>query len=51
MLINNTQSQNQQSEQDNMQHETQDNSVIDEVYQDIKSNENAIDMNYEDFNL
>ncbi len=56
--MNKTQSQNQQSEQSDKQHKTQDSSIVqinnEEVnvtYEDFKSDDNSLDVNYEDLNL
>jgi len=57
-LMNKTQSQSQQSEQSDKQHETQDSSIVqinneevDVTYEDFKSDDNSLDVNYEDLNF
>ncbi len=56
--MNKTQSQNQQNKQNDKQHETQDSSIVqinnEEVnvtHEDFKSDDNSLDVNYEDLNL
>jgi hypothetical protein len=55
--MNKTQSQSQQNEQSDKQHETQDSSIIqinneevDVIHKDFKSDDNSLNVNYEDFN-
>ncbi len=57
-LMNKTQSQSQQSEQSDKQHETQDSSIVqinneevDVTYKNFKSDDNSLDVNYEDLNF
>jgi len=56
--MNKTQSQSQQSEQSDKQHETQDSSIVqinnEEVnvtYENFKSDDNSLNVNYEDLNF
>jgi len=55
--MNKMQSQSQQNKQSDKQHETQDSSIVqinneevDMIHEDFKSDENSVDMNYEDLN-
>ena len=56
--MNKTQSQSQQSEQNDKQHKVQDSSIVqinneevDVTHEDFKSDDNSLDVNYEDLNL
>ncbi len=56
--MNKTQLQSQQSEQSDKQHEAQDSSIVqinneevDVTHEDFKSDDNSLDVNYEDLNL
>ncbi len=55
--MNKTQSQSQQSEQNDKQHKVQDSSIVqinneevDVIHKDFKSDNNSLDINYEDLN-
>jgi len=55
--MNKTQFQSQQSEQSDKQHETQDSSIVqinneevNVIHEDFKSDDNSLNVNYEDFN-
>ncbi len=55
--MNKTQSQSQQSEQNDKQHKAQDslivqinNEEVDVIHKDFKSDNNSLDVNYEDLN-
>ncbi len=57
-LMNKTQFQSQSNEQSDKQHKTQDFSIVqinnkevNVTYKDFKSDDNSLDVNYEDFNL
>ncbi len=56
--MNKMQSQSQQIEQSDKQHKTQDSSIVqinneevDVTYEDFKSDNNSLNVNYEDLNL
>ena len=56
--MNKTQSQNQQNEQSDKQHKTQDslivqinNEEVNIIHEDLESNKNSINMNYENLNF
>jgi len=56
--MNKTQSQSQQSEQSDKQHKTQDSSIVqinneevDVTHEDFKSDDNSLNVNYEDLNF
>ncbi len=56
-LMNKKQSQSQQNEQSDKQHKTQDSSIVqinneevDVTHEDFKSDDNSLDVNYEDLN-
>jgi len=56
--MNKTQSQNQQNKQSDKQHKTQDslivqinNEEVNIIHEDLESNKNSINMNYENLNF